>query len=137
MKNFLKKIKKKISLWNEYHNPFYPWYKVRKKFPRPKCHFIYGKDIWFFGMPVNKKYYNPIISINTSALGWKTKYRMFRHEWDPYIDICLFRKYHIMWVFNYAKSTEDRSNSKESHESYTDNIYIWESMLEYLYGKKL
>ena len=40
-----KKLKKKLKTWGEYHNPFYPWYKARKKFPRPKCHFIYGKDI--------------------------------------------------------------------------------------------
>ena len=55
MKNFFKKIKQKINLWEEYHNPFFPWYKVRKKFPRPKAHFICGKDIWFFGIPTNKK----------------------------------------------------------------------------------
>ena len=132
-----KNIAIKFKLYNEYHNPFYYWWKVRKIFKRPKCHVSIRKNIWFFGLPCRKEYYNRFLSINISNLGWKSKYDSPRHEWDPYIDICLFRKYHIMWVFNYAKSTEDRSNSKESHESYTDNIYMWESMLEYLYGKKL
>lgn len=58
---------------------------------------------------------------------------MFRHEWDPYIDICLFRKYHIMWVFNYATNHED----KAEHNSYTYNISMWENILTYYYGKEL
>ena len=134
---WIKKLKQRFKLWEEYHNPFFPWYKVRKKFPRPKCHFVHGKDIWFFGMPLNKKVYNPIISFRMSALGWKTKFSMFRHEWDPYIDICLFRKYHIMWIFNYAKTTEDKSCTKETHQSYADSIFMWEDILTYYYGKEL
>lgn len=137
MKNFLKRIKRNIKLWNEYHNPFFPWYKARKKFKRPKAHFIYEKNVWFYGMPINKELYNPILSIHLSSLGWKTKYEMFRHEWDPYIDICFFRKYHFMWVFNYAKTIENKAIDEDFNKSYTDNIYYWESMLEYLYGKKL
>lgn len=121
---WLEILKSKIQLWNKYHNPLYPWYKVRKIFKRPKSHFIYGKDIWFYGM-ISSKYYNPILHIYTSSLGWKSKYEDYRHEWDPFIDICFFRKYHLIWVFNWAK--------KNNSDSGFISDSTWEAIMDFLY----
>lgn len=122
------KLKDKIKLWNQYRNPFYVWWKCKKYFKRPKCHFIYGKDIWFFGLYLNKKFYNPIVHFRMSALGWKWKYDEPRHEWDPFIQICFFRKYHLIWVFNWIKKDDKQSSIR--------SMATWEAMLTYLYCNK-
>lgn len=122
--NFLKRIKQKFNVWNEYKNPLMPYWKVRKLFKRPKCHFMYGTNIWFFGLLL-KNHLNPILSINTSSLGWKWKYDDVRHEWDPYIYICLFRKYQFIWVFNWV--------DKNDRDSSVRSMATWEAILEYLY----
>ena len=51
-RNYKIKLKQKIELWNEYHNPFYVWWKYRKyfKFPNIKTHI--RKLTWFFGFPI-------------------------------------------------------------------------------------
>ena len=113
--------------WYEWHFPYYHWWKARKYFKRPKAHFIFAKYFWTYGLPVNRKYYNPIIDIEFSGLGWKTKYDEYRHEWDPMINIVLFRKWHIMWVFNWINKDED---------STTASMATWEAMLDYLYRHK-
>ena len=117
-----------MKLWNEYHNPFYIWWKVRKIFKRPKCHVYIGKKTWFFGLAILDCYYNPIISIKFRALGWKWKYDDVRHEWDPYIQIRLFRKWDIIFIFNWV----DESDSDSS----TRNMATWEAILDYLYNNK-
>lgn len=117
-----------MILTNEYKNPLYYWWKVRKIFKRPKCHFMYGKDIWFFGMYILKEYYNPIIHIKFQGLGWKWKYDEVRHEWDPYIQICFFRKWHLIWLFNWI--------TKEDRDSSVRSMATWEAILDYLYNNK-
>ena len=67
-------IKSKIKIINKYNNPLYYWWKVRKIFKRPKCHLILKKNFWFFGLPVRRDYYNSVIDIRFSGLGWKWKY---------------------------------------------------------------
>ena len=114
--------------WNEYHNPLYIWWKVRKYFKRPKAHFHFGKPEWFFGFPIREDYINPVIDIRFSSLGWKSKYNSPRHEWDPYISITFFRKYRLLWLFNFI--TEN--NSEES----TRSMATWEAILDYLYFDK-
>lgn len=109
--------------WREYHFPLYQWYKARDKFKKPNCHFSCGKPEWFFGWPIRKEYINPIIDIRSSSLGWKSKYDSPRHEWDPYIAITFFRKYRIMWMWNYITDDNDAVRS----------MATWEAMLDYLY----
>lgn len=121
-------IKSKIKIINQYNNPLYYWWKVRKIFKRPKCHLIIKKNLWFFGLPIRRDYYNPIISIRFSGLGWKWKYDEVRHEWDPYIQICLFRKYHIVWIFNWIKY--------DDLDSDTISMATWEAILDYLHKHK-
>ena len=82
-------------------------WKVKKIFKRPKCHILIGKRVWFFGIAILDQYYNPIISIKTSNVGWKWKYDEVRHEWDPYIQIRLFRKWDIIFIlFHLAYFTQ-------------------------------
>lgn len=122
-------IKSKIKIINKYNNPLYYWWKVRKIFKRPKCHLILKKNFWFFGLPIRRDYYNSVIDIRFSGLGWKWKYDEVRHEWDPYIQICLFRKYHIIWIFNWVNK-HDKLNSD------IISMATWEAILDYLYNHK-
>lgn len=119
----IRSIKDRIKLWNEYNNPLYHWWKVKKYFKRPKAHLYIGKKIWFFGLPCKDEYYNSILDITSSAVGWKDKYNSPRHEWDPYIAITLFRKWQILWIFNWGKDS-------------LKNISTWEALLTYLYYRR-
>lgn len=121
-------IKRKIKLWNDYNNPLYYWWKVRKIFKRPKIHLLKGKNIWFYGLPCRRDYYNPIIDIHSSNIGWKFKYDEVRHEFDPYISICFFRRYHLVWVFNWITKDDKDSNIR--------SMATWEAILDYLYNGK-
>ena len=119
------KISEKLGLYNEYRNPLYYWWKVRKLFKRPKFHLYVGKKIWFFGIPVREDFFNPIIGFRISGLGWKWKFDEVRHEWDPYILIRLFRKWDIIWTMNWVK--------KNDRNSYARSMATWEAILDYLY----
>lgn len=115
--------------WNKYNNPLYHWWKARKYFKRPKCHFYKGKITWFFGFPIKKEYLNKILDIRFNALGWKDKWDSPRHEWDPYISIVFFRKWQLLWIFNWI------SNDKDSG---IRSMATWEAILDYLYyGKSI
>lgn len=114
------------KIWNEYNNPYFPWWKARKYFKRPKWKtVICGKISWFFGLPIRHDYYNRILDIRLSALGWKSKYDSPRHEWNPYIAITLFRKWQIVWMLVYG--------DKNDPHYLTKNEATWEAMLDYLY----
>ena len=114
--------------WNEYHNPFIHWWKARAYFKRPKSHFHIGKIVWFFGFPIRKDYLNSIIDIRLSSLGWKNKYTEYRHEWDPYISIVFFRKWQLLWVFNWENKSDKNSNTR--------SMATWEALLDFIYTKK-
>lgn len=57
---------------------FYVWWKCKDWFQRPYCHIYCGKKIWFFGLPITDRYYNRILDIRFSAVGWK--YERIEHE---------------------------------------------------------
>lgn len=114
--------------WYEWHFPLYHWWKARKCFKRPKAHFRAGKIMWFFGFPCRRDYLNPILDIRFESLGWKDKYDSPRHEWDPYISIVLFRKWQLLWIFNWC-------NPKDKYSSIR-SMATWEAILDYLYYKK-
>ena len=124
MKNYLKKwnLSKKLEIWNDYHNPLYIWWKCRKYFKFPQIKFYVGKPIWFFGFPL-KNYINRFIDIRFKALGWKTKWGDFRHEWNPYISLILFNKLEFLITFGYWGK----------HTEMCRDIATWEAMLCYLY----
>lgn len=112
--------------WNEYHNPWYHWWKAREYFKRPKAHFYCGNMTWFFGFPCREDYLNSILDIRFSSLGWKTKYDSYRHEWDPYISIVFFRKWQLLWVFNWVNENDDFSHTR--------SMATWEAILDYLHN---
>ena len=64
--------------WNRYKNPLYHWWKARKYFKRPKCHFYKGKITWFFGFPIKKEYLNKIIDINIFLCYIKNNFYYFK-----------------------------------------------------------
>lgn len=105
------------------------WWKARKVFKRPKCHFIFGKDLWFFGLYINPKFYNPIIHFKYSSLGYKIKWDEYRHEWDPHFQIVLFRKWHFIWIFNWI--------DKKDKTTLTSSMSTWEAILDYNDGRSL
>lgn len=61
--NLINKVHTFIKHWNEYHNPFYVWWKCKDWFRRPNCHIYCGKKIWFFGLPITDRYYNKILDL--------------------------------------------------------------------------
>lgn len=113
--------------WNEHHNPLYHWWKAKKYFKFPNIHFYSGKIKWFFGFPIKKEYLNRILDIRLSSLGYKTKWDEFRHEWDPYISIVLFRKWQLLLVFNWINDDEN-SNVR--------SMATWEALLDHIYYNK-
>ena len=113
--------------WNMYHNPLYYWWKARKYFKRPKAHFHCGNIVWFFGFPCRKDYLNPVIDFRMSSLGWKYKWDTCRHEWDPYISILFFRRWQLLWVFNWVK--------KEDEFGHIRSMATWEAILDYVHNK--
>ena len=106
-------------IWNEYRNPFYVWWKCRKVFKFPYVHLYIGRVTWFFGMPIIRDIYNRIIDFRMSAVGWKLKYDNVVHEWDPYIVFTFFRKWQIMFIFNYVSSNFIRIDLQTSFKSFS------------------
>lgn len=111
-----------MSLFDKWNNPLYYWWKVRKIFKRPKAHFHIGGVQWFFGFPIRKECLNPILDIRFTGLGWKEKYCTPRHEWDPYISIVFFRKFQLLWIFNWVDLNDSFS--------YTRSMATWEAILD-------
>ena len=66
---------------------------------------------------------NPIVSIQTSNVGWKTKYDTVRWEWNPFIAIILFRKWIFSWTVYWSKD-------------YCKNLRIWETIIDHIYYNK-
>lgn len=129
MKNFLEKLgisklKRKIKIHNEYHNPLYHWWLARKAFKFPEVKFYIGKKFWFYGFPLDR-YINKYIHISKHSLGYKTKFGSFRHEHDPYFAIVLFKKWEFLVTFGYWGKQPD----------YCRNIATWEALLDYIYKK--
>lgn len=117
---------KEFKLWWSYHFPYYDWWKVKNKVIRPHIYFNGLKTYntgWFFGLPICKQYLNPIISIQTSNVGWKTKYNYVRWEWNPFIAIILFRKWIISWTIRWDND-------------YMHNLLTWEAIIEHNYYNK-
>lgn len=93
----------KIQILNEYFNPYYYWWKAKKYWKIPKIHLAHvGQITWWFGLPCSKDLYNKYFDVLLSGLGWKEKENEPRFEWDPYLAITIFRKWQIIFVWNYC-----------------------------------
>lgn len=104
-------------------NPLKEWKKTNRLFVKPKASFYF-----FNSINSNCPYaYIPnvpsVLCIRSLSVGWKDKYGEPRHEQDPYIWVCFFRKFgfSINWYIPGI--------------SYNDSIY-WEYLLDYLYYRK-
>lgn len=100
----------KLKYWNEYNNPFYYWWKVRKYY-KFKYRWVIGKYYWQFGDWIRM----PKVFFKCMGLGWKSKYDSYRFEWPPYI-LFRFFKWQIRFVVGPT-------------ELVSPDIY-WESILE-------
>lgn len=123
-----KKLEKWFNIYIE--NPFKTWWKVRKYFKRPKweCHFHLVKT--YKGYPyATWNWLGKILDINIHDVWWKDKWNTPRHERNPLIYICLFRKFaftaipHI-WYYD------------EFGEKHSRDMTYWEYVLDFLYYKK-
>lgn len=111
---------------SEYKNPYYWWWKVRKYWKIPKLHLAHiGKITWWYGLPISHDYYNKYFDVRLSGLGWKSKYDSPRHEWDPYLCFTLFRKWQLIFIWNFRPHF-----SRKVKEYSTINLATWEAILE-------
>ena len=100
-----------MKYWNEYNNPFYYWWKVRKYY-RFFFKIVTGKYYWIFGDRIRM----PKVYFKCKGLGWKPKYDQYRFEWSPYI-LFKFFNWHIRLIIGPI-------------DSVSPFIY-WESILEF------
>ena len=121
-----------LSKWVNIYmtNPFRNWMKVRKYFKRPKlkCHFflVYKTRNYPYA---SYRYLGKILDIHIDDVQWKDKYCSPRHERNPLIYICLFKKFGFSITFsNYYI---DEFGEKKDLSS-----YYWEYLLQYLYYDK-
>ena len=106
-------MQRRIKYWNEYHNPFYYWWKVRKLF-KFKYKLYVGEYHWSFGDYIRK---SPV-TLRFIVLGWKTKYGSFRHEWNPCIYFKFF-KWQIRFIIGPIKEC----------------TWYWETILDWVYNE--
>lgn len=119
LSNFLKYDIPFVSkFWNEFWNPWYHWYQVKDYFKRPKGHCTFTKGPTVVGILEDD--YNPIISINTYAVGWNDKDNKPYFVHSPAIDIVFFKKWHLTWEFRW-------------NDDFIRNCYTWEAIIDYLY----
>lgn len=112
-------------------NPLKTWWKMRMWFKRPKI------SISFFSNPIYNcpytwlKNISSILDIWASDIMWKDKYNSPRHEANPFIWVCFFRKFGFSINFNiyYRDEFGERQNG---------SAYYWEYLLNVLeYHKSL
>lgn len=110
-------------------NPLKTWKKAKKYFKKPKI------SIHFFTHPM---YNCPTASFSNIAkilvilsfdVGWKDKFDSPRHERNPYIWVCFFKRFgfSVNWDIYY----ED-----EFGELDDGSVYYWEYLLDYVYYNK-
>lgn len=110
-------------------NPFKTWWKARKyfKIPKTEISFFCKKYPGFIPAPyasVNRL--SKIIDINIQDVGWKDKWNSPRHENNPFIFVCLFRKFGFL-IQPKIYGINEFGEKKE------EDIIYWEYLLDYIY----
>lgn len=111
-----------------FRNPLKTWWKARKYFKMPK------PEIHFFGNMRNNcpfasyNYPAHILHVTSQDVMWKWKWDSIRHERDPYIWVCFFRRFGFSINF---KIWYNENGKKQD-----GGMYYWEYLLDYLYGSK-
>lgn len=113
--------------FNEYINPYYYWWKVRKYWKMPKLHLAHiGEITWWFGLPCSRDLYKKYFDISISGLGWKDKEDEPRFEWDPFLCFTFFRRWQVIFVWNYCHYFIKKKNRTIEVET---SQHTWESIV--------
>lgn len=109
-------------------NPLKTWWKARKYFRRPNIEFH-----WFSHVMGNCPYaslnaVSPIIDVLSRDVMWKWKWNSVRHERDPYIWVCFFKRFGFSINFKIYYNDE-------YGELRDGGMYYWEYLLDYLYNR--
>lgn len=120
-----------IAMRINFKNPLKTWWKMRMWFKRPKI------SINFFSNPIHNcpyawlKNISSILDIQASDIMGKDKYDSPRHELNPFIWVCFFKRFGFSINFNiwYRNEFGERQNG---------SMYYWEYLLNVLeYHKSL
>lgn len=123
-----KKFEKWFNIYIE--NPFKTWWKAKDYFKKPKSVFKFHTVKKYKGYPyIAWKYLGKILDINIHDVWWKDKFNTPRHERNPLIYICLFRKFAFtatprIWYYD------------EFGEKQSGDMEYWEYILNWLYYKE-
>jgi hypothetical protein len=116
-----------IELWIE--NPLHTWWKARKYFKFPSIRFsVFSNPI--YNCPYARTdYIGKLLDINFHDIQWKDKFDSPRHEMNPHIWVCFFRKFgfSINFYINYKNEIGEIRNG---------DTFYWEYLLDYLYYSK-
>ena len=96
-------------------NPLRTWWKVRKWFKFPKPSIYFGHIVT--GLPMG--FPNKWIELHCYDVTWKDKYDSPRFEFEPQINLELFKKYQLLLTFKTSN----------------DDVY-WETILDIVYYNK-
>lgn len=122
------------NLLNEYRNPYYWWWKVRKYWKRPKMHLAHvGKITWWYGLPCNTELYNKYFSVKLMGLGWKNKHDAACFEWNPYLCFTLFRKWQLIFMWSFRPHF---IKSDSNFHGTIENELTWEAIVEMVWKNK-
>lgn len=108
-------------------NPFKTWWKVRKYFKRPKTRIKFFYKLYH--PYASSSWCGKILDIKITDLKWKDKWNSPRHEGNPLIYFCLFKRFgfYITTCIEYYNEFGEKENG---------DMEYWEYILNYLYYKK-
>ena len=108
-------------------NPFKTWWKARKYFKFPKWKFKFHLVKTYAGYPyATWRWLGKILDIDIHDVYWKDKYNTPRHERNPLIYICLFRKFGFT-------ATPRVYYCDEFGKKRNGDMEYWEYLIQYLY----
>lgn len=110
-------------------DPLKTWRKAKKFFRKPQWEINFFSNSIYNCPFTDVNYTAKILDIEFRDVGWKDKYDSPRHETDPYIWICFFKKFglSISWHVYYRDEFNDRKDG---------SCFYWEYLLDYLYYNK-
>lgn len=115
-----------IECWS---NPLRSWWKARKYFRRPQIKVHFFSDYSLNCPFARYDYTAKIFHFMSADVMWKDKWNSPRHERNPLIWCCLFKKFGFSIAFHITYEDElckERDGSME----------YWEYMLDYLHYSK-
>jgi hypothetical protein len=121
-------IGKYFGIWID--NPLKTWMKARKYFKMPKISFHPFLNLRHNCPYISYKNVAKILEIAMHDVGWKDKWDSPRHERNPYIWVCFFRRFGFS--INFDIYYKDEFGLTQSGDG-----YYWEYLLEWLHYKEM